>query len=373
MDTHQIIIKPIEEVAKYKRTLIPAHISEMYALKPMYENITSADTIRNGVIAFRDFLYLFFDRLIEKGQLYAKPPRKPTGMDDYPFLHYITNILVEIGYNGKLSENEDILVVTKIPICMATIDENGKKKGAKIPAYGLVESLRFLELCGFNFVDINLDVKLLDISEAQPLKVSYPNNSILLVGLKALAIADIERRKGRAYWNDHYLLRCNYKMLKVKETDIIDELRDFLDPLSEKVQSFALKLHQRYTKKGLTCTLSILDDTSFSYANISDRNKNLSARKKYQKRIWAFSNSIRNGYNLFVKSTKTEKYADVIERFPPSLRKKIEDGYGCYRKLGRERCQADCQGIRLPLDESILDIADDIEIWIDNEIPHILK
>jgi len=345
----------------------------MYALKPVYENIASAESIRSGVVAFRDFLCLFFDRLIDNGHLYAKSPNKPTSVADYPFLNYITNILVEIGYYGILAENESLLTVSKMPLCTPTIGENGKKKSAKIPASGALDSLRFLELCGFSISGVDFKAKSFNISETQPLEVSYPDNPILLVGLKALAVADIDRRNGRAFWNDHNLLRCNYRLLKSEESNITDELKDFLRPLPEKVQAFALNLHQHYIDLGLTCTLSILDDTSFSYAYITERNSGLSARDKYQKRIWAFSNSMRNGYSLFVRSKKTDKYADVIEQFSKVLQEKIAEGYGCYRKFGRERCQMDCQGIGLPLDESILELSKDIETWLDNEMPNTLK
>ena len=370
MSAHQVTITPIDEVARYKRTLVPAHIPKEYVLLPMFENIADADSIRSGIVEFRDFLYLFFDRLIEDGHLYAKPPKKPSGMADYPFLNYITNILVEIGYYGILADDGSALTVPKLPLCSSSVDESGKKKSAKIPASGLLDSLRFLTLCGFDFADADLGTKTLTISETQPLIISHLDNPILLVGLKALAVADIERRNGRAYWNDHNLLRCNYRLLKAEETDVADELRDFLRPLPDEVQAFAINLHQRYVSMGLTCTLSILDDTSFSYAVISERSKGLSTRDKYQKRIWAFSNSMRNGYSLFVRSKKTDKYADVIEGFSPVLQAKLAEGYGCYRKFGRERCQMDCQGVRLSLDDPILEMAKDIEMWLDNEMPN---
>lgn len=180
-------------------------------------------------------------------------------MADYPFLNNITNILVEIGYNSKLAEDGNSLLITELPLCIAQVDGNGKKKPPKIPVSGQIECLRFLTLCGFTFAGIDLDAKTLNISEAQPLEVSYSNNPILLTGLKALLIADM----------------------------------------------------------GMTCTLSILD---------------------------------------------------VIKDFPLSLQEKIAKGYGCYRKMGRERCQGDCQGIRIPLDETILNIGRDIETWLDLEV-----
>lgn len=146
MSTHHseaITLKPISEVAKYKRNLIPANIPKVYALKPMFENIASEENIRNGVISFRDFLYLFFDRLISDGHLYAKPPKKPSNMTDYPFLHNITNLLVDIGYHGKLAESGESLLITEIPSCTASIDEKGKKEAQKSPL------LAKLNVCGF--------------------------------------------------------------------------------------------------------------------------------------------------------------------------------------------------------------------------------
>jgi len=368
MSTHQVTLKPIGDVARYLKNLIPASIPEAYTLKPMFESVASEERIRSGIIAFREFLYLLCDRLISDGDEFAKPPKTPGNMTDYPFLHNLTNLLVDMGYHGKLGENGVSLIITQIPLCTATIDENGKKKAPKIPAAGLKECLRFLSLCGFVFSGINIDGKTAVISEAQPLITAYPDNPYLLTGLKALSIADMELRTGRRYWNDNHLLRCDYRLLKAEETDIFDELKDFLQPLPVNVQEYAVKLHNRYTEMGLTCSLSILDDISFSYANISKSKRELSSRDKYQQRIWAFNYSIRNGYSLFVRAKKTDKYADVIGKFAKSLQEKIAAGYGCYKKFGRERCQGDCQGIRIPLDDSILNIGKDIETWLDCEM-----
>ena len=53
-----VIQKPINEYAVYLKSLLPANIPDTYALKPMFKNISSEENIRNGVIAFRDFMYL---------------------------------------------------------------------------------------------------------------------------------------------------------------------------------------------------------------------------------------------------------------------------------------------------------------------------
>jgi len=50
------------------------------------------------------------------------------------------------------------------------------------------------------------------------------------------------------------------------------------------------------------------------------------------------------------------------------LKKIISKGYGFEKKRLGELCQKGCHGFKIPLDDSILDISRDIEIWIDNEV-----
>jgi len=354
-----ITLKPVSEMAKYLKNLIPADIPKTYTLKPIFKKVASEENIRNGVVAFRDFLYILCDRLISDGHLFAKPPKKPANMTDYPFIHNLTNLLVDIGYHSKLVENGNSLLITEIPLCAAP--------KPKIPVSSLIECLRFLILCGFVFTGIDLETKTYSISKTHPLKVSYPKNPNLLTGLKALSIADMELRETRRYWNDNNLLRCDYRLMKAEGTDILDILKDFLHPLPKQVQKFALKLHQRYIDMGMTCVMTILGDVNFAYAFINKSRRVLSPRDIYSLSLWQFSYSMRFDYCLVVRAKKTNKYADVIKKFPSSLQKKIARGYGCDRKLHNEPCQHGCQGIRIPLDDSILDMSKDIETWLDNE------
>jgi len=365
--------EPISEIAKYIKNLIPANIPETYALKPMFENVAREENIRKGVIAFRDFLYLFCDRLISDGHLYVKPQKNPKSETDYPFLYNVTDLLADIGYHSKLTESGDSLLITEIPSFTASIDEKGNVKKPKNSGSKLIECLWFLALCGFVFTGIDLEAKKLNISEVQLLEVSYPNAPVLLTGLKAMSIADIELRTKR-YKNDYNhdnLLRCDYRLMKAEDTDVLDVLKDFLHPLPEKVQKLALELHQRYIDMGMTCvTIISTFEVHFAYSYIKNSRRVLSSRDVYQLRVWEFALSTKYGYCLVIRAKKTDKYADVIEKFPLSLQEKIEKGYGCDRKLRNEPCQGGCQGIRIPLDDSILNISRNIEIWLDNEVSY---
>lgn len=355
--------KPVSEYAKYMKNLIPAAIPETYVLKPLFQDIASEENIRNGVIAFRDFLYLCCDRLITHGHLYYMP-QKTRNLTDYPFLDSINHLLIDIGYHGKLAETGESLLLTEIPSFAAP--------KPKTPASRQMACLRFLTLCGFVFTGLDLDAKTLNISENPLLEVSYPNAPILLTGLKALSVAS-KKLQVRFFNNAHNLFRCDYRVMKAENTDITDVLKDFLYPLSDKLQKFALELHKRYIDIGMTCVTLNDNEVHFSYSYINNSRRTLSTREIYQQRIWEFGLSIKYGYCLTVRPKRTDKYADVIKSFPLYLQKKIAYGYGCDRKLRNEPCQGGCQGIRIPLDDSILEIKQDIEIWLDNEVPCSLK
>ena len=359
---HDVTLKPINEVAKFMKNLMPNNIPENYALSSVFDNIASEERIWVGVNAFRDFLYLFFDRLISDGHLYAKPPKKPNNMTDYPFLYNISNLLVELGYNGTLAESGDSLLITNISSHTAT----------KITGSNMILCLRFLTLCGFVFTNVDLDAKTIKILEKLPLEVSYPRNPIMLMGLKVLSIANMELRTTKRYWNDHIFLGCDYRALMAKTPEMHEVLEDYLHPLPQRVQEFVLKLHRRYIDIGMTCSLRILGDINFSYADISKSKKNLSPTDIYALSVWQISISMKNGYCIFIRPKKTNKYAEIMKNFPLILQHKIATGYGCDRKRG-ESCQGGCQGIGIPLDSSILDIAKYIEIWLDNEMSNLNK
>jgi len=353
-----IMQKPIGEYAKFLKSLLPANIPEDYALKPLFGKVAGQESIRKGVVAFRDFLYAFYDCLITDGDLYAKP-QKIKNLTDYPFLHFINHLLIDLGYHGKLAESGESLLVTEIPSFAAP--------KPKIPVNKQMECLRLLAQCGFSFCGTKLEAKTFNMPE-KFMEVSYPGNPTLLAGLKALTIADMELR-ARRYSNDDNLLRCDYRLLKAEDTDPLDILVDYLQPLPVELQNFAIELQRRYIGMGMTCVMIIDDQYHFAYAYVKNSKRALSPREVYQQRVWEFAISMKYGYCLAVRAKRTEKYADVIAKFPPYLREKIAQGYGCDRKLRNEPCKGGCQGIRVPIDDSILEIKQDIVTWLDNEMP----
>lgn len=340
--------KTLQDVASYLKEIVVPETHEVYAINPAYATISDEESIRVGVLAFRGFLTRLYDVLYTQGAVFDNSKKVAHEYENrttlsvyYPFLHNVRTILMNIGYHGMFAENNQTLV------CENTIF-NGKLSVAKT-----LECLRFLADCGVGIDGINTNDKKQKLSDLKTIKVTYPDNPTMLIGLKVMAIA--EKDHGTLV-NQDVFLRCDYRALKRDETHAISILKDTIKPLSSDVQEFILHLHQRYLDKGMSCVVEI---------------KGFHIYTKYcykRKDLWGINASLNNGYHINVKSTKTHEYADSIKSFSPILQELIEKGYGCGRKREIGHCDGGCRGIPIALDDSVLDIRDDIETWFDHEL-----
>lgn len=357
--------KTINEMAQYIKNLIPSSIPETYEIKPMFLDIADEETIRNGVLAFRELLYSVCDLLINEGSVYEKRSSVSKGNDShpslpksYPFLDYIKSILFNIGYHGVLNNNNNVLLLDDIQLLTTSVGIDGRAMKAKISNSKVIEVLKFLNRCGLHFRDVDLDVRKINITDIKKLEISYPNNQDTLIGLKAMAIAQKELyEKGK----HDIFLRCDYRVLKEEDIDVLMVLKDFVESLSTKVQEFTLELHQYCLDEGLRC----VEDVFYLGVRFIYFYKN--------KEVWTISSSIDTGYRILIKANNTDQYGDVIKSFPKSLQDLIARGYGCNKKLFNEPCQKGCHGFSFSLDDSILDIKDYIKIWINTEISYLHK
>ena len=346
--------KTLKDMAKHLKNLIPAEIPETYAIDIIIEGVPSETSIREGVLAFRDFLYRLCDVLAAEGDAYDNNKKIAHAFDNrsaisvhYPFLHNVECLLSNIGLHGTLTEHNELIISVS------------SMMNPKLSAPKNIECLRFLTDCGIQFGGIDLNEKKPDLSKIETLIVSYPDNPAMLIGLKVMAIV---QKKCRTNDNFDILLRCDYRVLSGEPLDSVSILMDTISPLPVDVQNYVLNLHQRYLDKGLHCDVKLKDFWVKIYYS----------HKK--KEIWAVNASLNNGYQISVKAENTHQYADVVETFPVHLQEMIARGYGCGKKKGiSSHCDGGCRGLRIPLDTSVLDITDAIETWFDHELSCLQK
>ena len=349
--------KTLKDAAIYLKRLIPANIPKSYTLKPVIKKISSEENIRKGVLAYRDFLYLFCDRLIADADLYDKPPKNPNAHLSlevrFPLLCDVNNILFKIGYHGKFTDNYDSLILRDLLLLSDPAFAEGGCGKAKLSIARVTETLEFLRSCGLNFDVIELDKQKPLLNKFAKIEVTYPDNPAVLTGIKVMAIAQKEFR----IKNNHEIFQwCDYRVLMTEEPDVDSRLNDFAHPLPVKVRDFILKLHKHFIKIGLICKQSFCGiELGFLYFN-----------KKNE--VCSFFASPVSGYRIRIRAQNTEKYSDTIKKFPLFLQEKIARGYGCDPKKFGEPCQNGCHGFSFSLDDSVLKLTDDIKIWIDEEV-----
>ena len=341
--------KTLQDLAGYLKKIIVPETQEAYTMHRVFENVSTEENIREGVNEFRAFLLQIYDVLITKGDAYDNYKKvaheyenRTTVSVYYPFLHNVKTLLMNIGFRGVVTDHAQSLT------CGNNIFNE------KVSVSKTMECLRFLTDCGIRIDGIDLNEKKQKLIDIKKIKISYPSNPAMLTGLKVMAIAEIEFG---TLVNQDVFLRCDYRVLKNDETDVVSILKDTIKPLSANVQNFVLELHQRYIDKGLKCIVEIKG--FWIYIKYTYKRKDL----------WGVNASLNNGYQINVKTVNMHKYAETVETFPLFLQETIAKGYGCGRKRNEDaRCDGGCRGMLIALDDSVLEISDDIVTWFDKEL-----
>jgi len=345
--------KSLQDLANYMKEIMVPETHQAYTINPIYTELTAEESIREGVLVFRAFLVRLYDSLNKKGHVYdtckkvAHEYENRTSLSVYyPFLHNVRTILMNIGYHGMLVEN------TRSIVCGDTLFNK------KISVTKNLECLQFLSDCGIGIEGIDINKKRQKLSDIETIEITYPDNPTMLTGLKVMAIAEIDHG---TLVNQDIFLRCDYRILEKSESDVLTILQDTIKSLSSDVQDFILQLHQSYLDKGLACVVEI-------------KGFHIYIKYRYKRKdLWGINASLNNGYHINVKSTKTHEYTDTMKTWTPILQELIAKGYGCGRKREIGHCDGGCRGMPISLDDSVLDIQDDIKKWFDQELSCLKK
>ncbi|MCL2427108.1 MAG: hypothetical protein FWD05_12330 [Oscillospiraceae bacterium] len=361
--------KPISEMATHLRNLLPPTIPQTFKIDPMFMlGVTEADVYK-GISAFKDFLHHLYDHLTAEGSPFDKPKRESHNTNinsSYPFILHLAVFMMNMGLHGKLNDDKDVLLMDDIEALTAV----NKLSYQKIPDRRKVECLRFLEDCGLRFGGLDIcgkKPKMVPSESHGPIKITYPSNHAMLVGMKVIVSA--QHDIGSKYIGE-ILLRCDWRALaynmdnKVKGfncSDILPILKDLTHTLPDDVQDFILKLHTDYMSHGYKCDTYIGAGTRFEYFCKS-------------KELWRFNLTLNNGHFITIKAQNTDKYLDIVDKLPDRLQADIIKGYGCGKKMGTtDFCDGGCRGYRVPLDDSFLKISDVVKEWIEREVEIIVS
>jgi len=338
--------KNLSDMAQYLKNLLPTEIPADYSIKPIFTNIEVEENIRNGILALKDFMSLFYGLLIEDSERYEKPKstndktdRNPSLAVDFPFIYHVKSVLLNIGYHSVL--NGGVLTLSGLKNLTPIICSEGMEASSKISVPKLMGCLNFLNECGMYFDGLELDDVKSYMAGERLVEITYPDNPAALTGLKIMAVAQRD-----ILWktNDEIFLRCDYRALSNDIPDVTDALKTFISPFSQETRDFILHLNQKCQEKGLNCTVKNGLKNSFLYSH-----------KKCA--MLELSSSFASGYRIFIKAPSKHLYNDKTAAFQEIL----NNGAGCEGKKLHKPCDDGCCGFYLPLDDSILGFSKNIE------------
>jgi len=341
------LIKPLSDFAKHMRGLVQ-DIPADYAISSICKNMYGEENIRNGVLAFRDFLCQFFDYVVASADLHDKP--KPNanrvwgGINftmDYPFLRDMSAVLMNIGIYGELNESGDTLVIGGNEL----FDVLKKAKVSKAAVY-----LRYLTDCGIECPGIDLDTEKPNLTNIPILEISYPDNPAMLVGLKIMANAQLEQNKKRfkaGTWAcvntiDNVFLRCDYNALEENAVEQISLIKSIIKPFPAETQKMVFSLHQRLLDSGFICEITTGRNSAIGFYL-------LYAYKTKPKRVVQASWIIGitpNNCGIKIDAKNVSEYSDIIEKFPADLLELIKNGEGCIYNPAPKKCQVQNTGYK---------------------------
>jgi len=218
----------LADMARYLKTLLPSDIPHL------------------NVQAFREFMALLYDQLIEDSEKYDKPnkTRSLSIAVDFPFIYHIRSVLLNIGYHGIL--HGDTLSFNGQNTLLPIICCEGMESSSKISLPKLQIYLEFLNECGMYFEG----------------EVTYPDNPAVLEGLKIMAAA---QRDMKWKTNDEVFLRCDYHAVSNGKANPCDVIYNFATQFSPEIEGRILRMHQYYINQGLECIAKIGLKNSFTY------------------------------------------------------------------------------------------------------------
>lgn len=342
--------KTLGDLALYMKSLLPQNIAiELKGISDV-----------NEIVAFNDYLIRFFDQLMSEEDIRKISLKRKNKFTDEttltvecPFFNNLRSILINIGEYGRLIDHENSLTIDWKYLSLKR--SLNKFSTTKISIPQMIKSMNFLSKCGIHFDCLDSKFNKNELPQLKNININYTDNPLMLKGLKILGVAqrDFMSRK-----NDDIVLRCDYKTLLNQDIGFHLYLNDFIQTVPESVKGFISDLHYYLVDSELSCSI----DRGFLCYNLIYTYK--------KKLIVSLSTSFHNGSRIILKTKNTSKYMDLIDTFPDKLKDRITKGFGCDRKNGKGHgnCQRGCEGFSFPLEESLLDITNNLKKWINFEI-----
>jgi len=235
----------LEDICNHFKGAVIPHTPEDFVVVEPFRHNLSNDDLNAGITAFRNFLYVLYDRLAaDKGRFDIKTSKKEGSVyQRYPVMNDIAVILFTLGIHGRLETEPRMMLTVDGQDLLKTLPMQKYQTVQKMKGKRKLELFNYLSDMGFYFEGVDFS-KNIDLENAGTFNITYENDDYLVVGLKLLAEAQANT-KTKFYRYTAAIMRCDFQPLaytqpKAPTVDIIQyvntqppEIREWLIDLDK--------------------------------------------------------------------------------------------------------------------------------------------
>ena len=319
--------KNLADVCEYLKALIITHTPDDFVVAERFKHGLTDEEIRKGIAAFREFLYVLYDRIAcDKDSIDAATGKKynPESGEDsiqkcFPLINDIAVILSTLGQHGKLETEPKMMLTVNGGDLFTPLSSTKPPAMNKISGKRKLEVFNFLFDMGFYFEDINLQ-EAIDFSKTDTFYVTYENNDFLILGLKLLAEAKENIQSGYQKFTTTFMRGDFYPLANDTPKKHSATSSDFANSQPPEIRNWIVDLDKMLFENKCKISTFYLSNTngSGSFAYTSRKGKT----------ICRINMSIL-GSEIVIHSNHISSENTVLAELPEHMQDIIKNAGGC--------------------------------------------
>jgi len=319
--------KNLSDVCDYLKDLVISHIPEDFIIAEPFTHDRPNDELKQGISAFRSFLYEFYDNIatnkdmidMQKSKNYNPESGEDSIHKCFPIINDIAVVLSTLGTHGRLELEPNIQLAVNGGDLLTPLSSTKPPAMNKISNKRKLEVFNYLSGIGFYFEDLNLS-ETIDFSKIGTFYVTYENDNFVILGLKLIALAKENIMAGFQKFMTTFMRGDFYSLANPTPKKHMANATDFANAQPQEIRDWIADLEILLINN--KCKISSLflsntnGDGSFAYASAKG------------KTICRINMGIR-GSTISINSHHISNENTILTELPENMMNVIKNSNGC--------------------------------------------
>ena len=319
--------KDLADVCNYLKGLVISHTPEDFVIAKPFTHGLSNDELKQGILAFRVFLYGLYDKIaadkdkldVIKGKKYDPETGEDSIQKCFPVINDIAVILATLGIYGKFEAEPKMMLSVNGGDLLASQSSTKPPAMNKISNKRKLEIFNYLSDIGFYFEDLNLSENI-DFSKIGTFYVTYENDDFVILGLKLLAEAKENIQSGYQKFTTTFMRGDFYPLANDVPKKHSASAGDFANSQAPEVRDWIVNLENLLISH--KCKISC-----FSLSNTNGSGSFAYASRK-GKTICRINMGIQ-GSEILIHSNHITDNNNILAELPENMLNIVKNSPGC--------------------------------------------